>query len=73
MQNDLVSKFLISPISIINMAVGVHGTEKLGYLTVEIYVIDNHIFSMYISISVVEFIARAKNDNKQIKMLNKRS
>jgi hypothetical protein len=28
MQNDLVSKFLISPISIINMAVGVHGTEK---------------------------------------------
>lgn len=28
MQNDLVSKFLINPISIINMAVGVHGTEK---------------------------------------------
>lgn len=47
--------------------------KKLGYLTVKIYVIDNHIFSIYISSSVVEFIARAKNDNKQIKMLNKRS
>jgi hypothetical protein len=47
--------------------------EKVGYVTVKIYVIDNHIFSTYISISAVEFIARAKNNTKQIKMLNKRS